>query len=29
MAVEKVTASIAEETTQLQNTENDTYSGSL
>lgn len=29
MAVEKVTASIAEETTQLQNTEDDTYSGSL
>lgn len=29
MAVEKVTASIAEETTQLQNAEDDTYSGSL
>lgn len=29
MAVEKVTASIAEETTQLQNTEGDTYTGSL
>lgn len=29
MAVEKVTAGIAEETTQLQNTEDDIYSGSL
>lgn len=29
MAVEKVTASIADEETQLQNTEDDTYSGSL
>ena len=29
MAVEKVTASMADETTQLQNTENSTYTGSL